>query len=62
MSPTTPRKRDDLLSQACRKHWSMTTPLNNAFQAALVPFQPSVLTVLGAYLGVMSRASSLKTE
>ena len=35
--------------------------LNRAFQAALVPFQPSVLTVLGAYFGVMSRASSLKT-
>jgi hypothetical protein len=30
-------------------------------QAACVPFQPSVLTVLGVYLGVMSRASSLKT-
>ncbi|MGE5754229.1 MAG: hypothetical protein ACM35G_00730 [Planctomycetaceae bacterium] len=38
----------------------MTTFGNSAFQAACVPFQPSVLTVSGAYLGVMSRASSLK--
>ena len=39
----------------------MTTRGNSAFQAARVPFQPSVLTVLGAYSGATSRASSLKT-
>src|SRR3954467_13552887 len=35
--------------------------LNRRFQAALVPFQPSVFTVSGAYSGAMSRASCLKT-
>ena len=39
----------------------MTTFVNSIFQAACVPFQPSVLTVLGAYLGETSQASSLKT-
>ena len=31
---------------------------NSAFHAAGVPFQPSVLTVLGTYAGVTFRASS----
>ncbi len=49
------------LQPGVQEHNRITTFGNSTLHAACVPFQPSVLTVLGAYLGATSRASSLKT-
>jgi hypothetical protein len=43
--------RSRILSHACKKQSRRIARGNNAFQAARVPFQPSVLTVSGGILG-----------